>query len=339
MDLSYPRDDVALAATFADPGVPMKCSLRATAFSCFSILILLSGCSSSRAPLVMKFKEGDVHKVSFKNTVVRTVSRNSKPLVATSSQDCLYTLRVKKLQPDGSAEMEITVEHFRADFSNPSLAAIPGFRPQDLMDTFGESLAGKSFVFTLNQIGKVGTIVGLQTINKSISEDLQHSDFFKPFPASVRSTILNEARKEFRFEDSDWRAEIEGLFRVHRAEPVGVGSTWRGEFRLPVGESDVTAGHQYALTERADGVVHIEMDSQLKASQRDIEAYEGGSVQSFESDGRVSATVQIDDASGWIIRDEAAIDADTGFVSPDGERMHISLQIKRHIETSLEPPV
>ena len=230
------------------------------------------------------------------------------------------TYDVESVDPDGLVTMKVT-------FDEADLGDITGMGA--MMGGMGAGgaapldsdlgLVGKSFTMKATPDGRVQEVRGMMDIveemTRKVTEEVTKQLDKIQLPPAVKAQMGQlgsavGAQLRQTLGDSAMREKMEDMMTMYPETPVRVRSTWtKGGVRsygmAPMGRSET-----WKLTGRKDGVLTLEVSSEITPNT-DAPAMDMGFVRmNIELSGQQSGTVEVDEATGWIIRADMTYELD-----------------------------
>ena len=267
------------------------------------ILALVAGmlfsCGGGSKKLDLRLRLGQGKSYSTKmvadQTITQTIQGQTQEIKQTIGM--AYTYDVKKVESDGSAQVDIAYDWIlysqdgpmgksEYDSSNP-----PATLPDAALGY--AALLGKGFSMTVTPLGEVTGVQGIDALLWGILDTLN-------VPAgSTRDALLENLQAQFG--EEAMKESFEKATAIYPEKPVAVGDSWSKKLVLAMG-MPMIVDNTWTLKSRKDGVAFVDVKSTI-APNPDAKPMEiSGMTVSYEVSGDQNGTLELDEATGWPLR-------------------------------------
>jgi len=203
----------------------------------------------------------------------------------------------------------------------------PGAENQ--MSAMQAAMLGQSFVMKFSPKGEILEIKGMDEMIAKMIDKMAVDEAKKQQTKEMMKNFINE----------DKMKEMSGaMVAALPPKPVGIGDSWTNKISVAVGfpmEIDTTN----TLTDHKDGIVTIETNAKIETGDEAKPTEMGPMKMTMKMKGTQKGTIQIDSATGWIVRSKADANFAGEFKTEPNEQMPQPMTIPIAIEsvTTVEP--
>ena len=274
-------------------------------------VVALGGCGPT-AELKFQPSAGDSRTVTIRD--IMTMSMDGKSLHNTGWTNTVFTFDVEGVDAGGRVTINVTIDYV-------DLGKYLGMG-SDLSGALADvGLNGKRFTMTVGPDGYVEEVRGMAVIVDEIAPKLteavttQLGNMQLPGQAMAqmgRMSGMISAQIRKALSDAAVREPMDDIMNVFPESPVRVGSTWKKETVRSHSQFPMEKKERWKLVDRVDGVATLEMtaDVSVDAPMSDVDFGGEGSLKVSVS-GQETATVRVDDVTGWPIESTRQLDIDT----------------------------
>jgi len=197
------------------------------------------------------------------------------------------------------------------------------------MSAMQAAMLGQSFVMKLTPKGEILNIKGMDEMIAKMIDKMTTDEAKKQQMKEMMKNFINE----------DKMKEISGtMVAVLPPKPVGIGDSWTNKISVPIGfpmEIDTTN----TLTDHKEGIITIGTNAVIKTGDDAKPTEMGPMKMTMKMKGTQKGTIQIDSATGWIVRSKADANFTGEFKTEPNEQMPQPMTIPIAIEsvTTVEP--
>ena len=205
-----------------------------------------------------------------------------------------YTFDVREVDEQGNAEISVTCDRFRmkvkhdygeSEYDSAAGTAVAAEPVNPLADIFD-----RSFSLTLSPRGRVLAL-------KPVGEQYDQPSAVAEMSAEGVELMVEQRARQIGPEFV--KALIEGSLAVYPEGPVQPGSRWQVEPFEVVGAP--TRRRSFQLKRRRKGIAIVTLRSEMVGTPSDIPGAQG---MKMDASGSGKGTVEIDEATGYIVRGE-----------------------------------
>lgn len=258
------------------------------------IVIVLSACGSNM-PLQLKFQEGDTRLLTIETKQYTTMKLMGMDMDTGQEQKLSYRFDVESVDTDGEATIKVTYDDIGIDMDLPMMEMMP-VSPNDVFESL-QGLEGKSFSVRLTPLGEVVDIKGVDDVLASIRDSQNAMMAQMPGGGDLIEGIVSEEAI---------RESIENVFGFYRAKPVAVGDTWTESTATKSGGMPFTSETTFTVTSREAGILTIATSTVVEPSS-DTKTMGMMEVE-FSIAGDGEGTVEVEEATGWIMSGKHTLD-------------------------------
>jgi hypothetical protein len=280
----------------------MKRHFFATAANVALAAALLASCGggggdSDKLDLKLRLQQGQSYgtKMVAEQTITQTIQGQTMDVKQTIGM--AYTYAVTKVESDGSALVDVSYDWVRYaqdgpmgtmeyDSSNP-----PANTPEEAL--VYAALLGRRFSMTMTPLGEVAEVRG-------IDEMLSHILLWLNVPEGSERDALLEGL-ESQFGEQAMRESFEKASTIYPGKPVTVGDLWSKKVALATG-MPMILDNTWTLQSRKDGVAFIDVKTKVSPNPDAKPLEYGGMTVTYDLSGEQSGTLEVDEASGWVLR-------------------------------------
>jgi len=197
------------------------------------------------------------------------------------------------------------------------------------MSAMYKAMLGQSFVMKLAPKGEILEIKGMDEMIATMIDKMTIDEAKKQQMKEMMKNFINE----------DKMKETSGMMvAALPPKPVGIGDSWTNKISVPIGfpmEIDTTN----TLTDHKGGIVTIETNAGIETGDDAKPTEMGPMKMTMKMKGTQKGTIQIDAATGWIVRSKANANFAGEFKTEPNEQMPQPMTIPIAIEsvTTVEP--
>jgi len=197
------------------------------------------------------------------------------------------------------------------------------------MSAMYKAMLGQSFVMKLSPKGQILEIKGIDEMIAKMIDKMAPNEAAKQQMKEMMKSFINE----------DKMKETSGtMIAALPLKPVGIGDSWTNKISIPIGfpmEIDTTN----TLTDHKEGTVTIETNAAIETGDDAKPTEMGPMKMTIKMKGTQKGTIQIDAATGWIVRSKADANLTGECKTEPNEQMPQPMTIPIAIEsvTTVEP--
>lgn len=153
------------------------------------------------------------------------------------------------------------------------------------------TLAGQSFYMTLDTLGKVREVKGINTLLKNSLDSFE-------LPEGEQKESLKQSMQA-QFGNKAIRENMEKMMAVYPARPVKIGDEWKKKIIIDKG-FPMQLDNTWKLVEKNKGDVLIETYSVIHPNPEVPAMNMGGLKMTYQTTGTARGTLSMDMQSGWV---------------------------------------
>ena len=264
------------------------------------VLIAMAGqlaAQEGKIRLALELEEGRSYRmrVTMEHHIVQTgmgMTQETDQMTA-----IVYRFDVKEVDETGVALVEWTQDSVR--FSQDGLM---GHIEYDSSDTAAvrhpltrgyAAMVERSFTARMAPTGTVSDVQGFSEVLDELMTEmaLPEGPEAETLRESLRSQLGDEAMADM----------LTGALAIYPPRPVGVGDSWSRRVEISTGFPVITE-NTWTLRERRDGIAVVDVVSKVSANPDAPPLRMGPLSMRIDLSGKQSGTIEIDEASGWIVR-------------------------------------
>jgi citrate lyase gamma subunit len=249
--------------------------------------------------LRLNLEEGKTYKllIEAEQEISQTVMGNKVDMTQIMNFVCSY--KVKEIDSDGNFLLEVSYDsvYFKQvspmgtieyDSNNP-----PEIIP-DMAKGF-DSLVGEKYSFLISPSGKVIDIYGVDEMIDNMIKVLNIPD--EKIKVQMFESIIKQFGKE------SLKEMLEQYMKIYPDKVVGIGDSWQVEMVLSKGFPFIIE-NTYTLKGRGNGISTVSVNSIVKPNPEGEPIEMLGMKLGYELSGTQNGTMEIDEATGWILNSE-----------------------------------
>jgi hypothetical protein len=268
-----------------------------------TIAAVMTGCGNKGTQLPLAFEAGDVHRYEhFTSTkTVTTITMLNTNQTQTETNMLQFTFKVAALNPDGFAEMNVTIDGAKA--TQRISGGMPGMNQNtgEIMDQVAKSIVGKSLTLSVSPQGEVSSIDGMSEIRNAATttvkaelEKMANSGM--PGVDMVSGTL--KAQVDAAFSHDAFKVILEEILIVRPPKAIKEGDSWLHPVTTVSG-IPLMSNNTYTLTQRGESDVILNESSQIKTSSDNGVEVSGMRI-AFDVEGTGTSTVRLDKTTFWV---------------------------------------
>lgn len=197
------------------------------------------------------------------------------------------------------------------------------------MSAMYKAMLGQSFVMKLSPKGEILEIKGIDEMIAKMIEKMAPNEATKQQMKGMMKSFINE----------DKMKETSGtMVAALPQKPVGIGDSWTNKISVAIGfpmEIDTTN----TLTDHKKGIITIQTNANIETGDDAKPTAMGPMKMTMKMKGAQKGTIQIDAATGWIVRSKMDINFTGEFKTEPNEQMPQPMTIPIALEgvTTVEP--
>jgi hypothetical protein len=197
------------------------------------------------------------------------------------------------------------------------------------MSAMYKAMLGQSFVMKLSPKGEILEIKGMDEMIAKMIDKMATDEAMKQQMKEMMKNFINE----------DKMKETSGtMVAALPPKPVGIGDSWTNKISVAVGfpmEIDTTN----TLTDHKEGIITIKTNASIEMGDDAKPTEMGPMKMTMKMKGAQKGTIQIDQATGWLVRSKADANFTGEFKTEPNEQMPQPMTIPIAIEsvTTVEP--
>jgi len=302
------------------------CHIRSGVYRAAALLLaagLLSSCGSKEPEpdlvnLTLQLTPGMERTLVNSTQAVLSMSVRGLVIEVDTTINATYDFTVKSVDGAGASQVEVKFVNAKmtqtTTFGDYVFSTVAMMGGRDPFQRMAGIVRGKTFTMSVDPLGMVGNIEGLDAIRKKVEDELDLTNSLSSLnEGTALQTSLREAVLE-TLEDENMRLTFTDVFETHTNEPIQIGDSWPGRVQ-DYPELDMTLKPTFTLT-AWDGVnATVERRSDVEMTQN------GGYLRGTET-----STFTVDGQTGLVKRIEAKMilnGTTQAAVDPSANRMEI----------------
>lgn len=246
--------------------------------------------------LRMRFDAG--HTVTLRMTMDQQIDQTVMGQAQNVEQmtEMLYVVAVEEVDADGNAVIRWTYDELRFEQKSPV-----GHLTYDSSDTAAaispmlagyKALVGASFWARMTSTGEVVEVWGVEPILQKMLDQMA-------LPPGPQSQQLQQQLRN-QFGDEAMKEMLTRMMAVYPSGPVTVGDSWSSRNSVTTG-FPITVDATYTLRERRAGMSFVDVVATVESTPGGEGMQMGGASLKFDLSGDQTGTLEIDEASGWVV--------------------------------------
>jgi len=197
------------------------------------------------------------------------------------------------------------------------------------MSAMHKAMLGHSFVMKLTPKGEILEIKGIDEMVAKMVDKMATDETMKQQMKEMMKNFINE----------DKMKETSGtMVAALPQKPVGIGDSWTNKISVAIGfpmEIDTTN----TLTDHKEGIITIQTNANIETGDDAKPTAMGPMKMTMKMKGAQKGTIQIDAATGWIVRSKTDVNFTGEFKTEPNEQMPQPMTIPIAIESviTVEP--
>ncbi len=246
-----------------------------------------------------------------------------------------FSFEVLAVDADGNISIKTTYQTIHIKMEGPmGVMEYDSTRPEEAgaanpMSAMYKAMLGQSFVMKLSPKGGVLDIKGMDEMIAKMIDKMATNEAMKQQAREMTKNFINE----------DKMKEMSGtMVAALPQKPVGIGEAWTNKISIPAGfpmEIDITN----TLTDHKDGMITIQTNAKIETGDQPKPIEMGPMKMTMKMKGAQKGTIQIDEATGWIVRSKTDVNFTGEMKMEPNEQMPQGMTIPVTVEgvTTVEP--
>lgn len=245
------------------------------------------------------------------------------------------SFEVLAVDDNGNMSIKTTYQNIHTRMEGPmGVMEYDSTRPQqpgadNPMSAMYKAMLGQSFITKLSPKGQILEINGIDEMVAKMIDKIATDEARKQQMKQMIKNFINE----------DQMKETSGaMVAALPQKPVGIGDSWKNKISVAVGfpmKIDTTN----TLTDYKEGIITIQTNADIETGDDAKPTEMGPMKMTIKMKGTQKGTIQIDAATGWIIRSKTDVNFTGEFKTEPNEQMPQPMTIPIAIEsvTTVEP--